>query len=142
MGGEPPPKLEASASRRPDLYASVSTSVILRVPEVRRVWLNWIVIRSYVLTYTVSFPNFKSQNFKLSVSNPKSKYVAYVPVLSRISNCQGLGRKYKHETLKTDRMQHRWLCHTLQGLSLAGTRSRCSGAASWPGNEYFRIGNA
>ena len=53
---------------------------------------------------TVSFHNFKSQNFKLSVSNPKSKYVAYVSVLSQISNCQGLGRKNKHETLKTDRM--------------------------------------
>ena len=26
---------------------------------------------------TASFHNFKSQNFKLSVSNPKSKYVAY-----------------------------------------------------------------
>ena len=30
---------------------------------------------------TVSFHNFKSQNFKLSVSNPKSKYVAYLSVL-------------------------------------------------------------
>ena len=52
---------------------------------------------------TVSFNNFKSQNFKLSVSNPKSKYVAYLSVLSQISNCQGLGRKSKHEILKTDR---------------------------------------
>ena len=52
---------------------------------------------------TVSFHNFKSRNFKLSVSNPKSKYVAYVSVLSQISNCQGLGRKNKHEILKTDR---------------------------------------
>ena len=52
---------------------------------------------------TVSFHNFKSQHFKLSVSNPKSKYVAYVSVLSQISNCQSLGRKNKHETLKTDR---------------------------------------
>ena len=33
---------------------------------------------------TVSFHNFKSQNLKLSVSNPKSKYVAYVSVLSQI----------------------------------------------------------
>ena len=49
----------------------------------------------------VSFHNFKSQNFKLSVSNPKSKYVAYLSVLSQISNCQGLGRKNKHEILKT-----------------------------------------
>ena len=45
---------------------------------------------------TVSFHNFKSQNFKLSVSNPKSKYVAYLSVLSQISNCQSLGRKNKH----------------------------------------------
>ena len=52
---------------------------------------------------TVSFHNFKSQNFKLSVSNPKSKYVAYLSVLSQISNCQGLGRKNKHDILKTDR---------------------------------------
>ena len=42
---------------------------------------------------TVSFHNFKSQKFKLSVSNAKSKCVAYVSVLSQISNCQGLGRK-------------------------------------------------
>ena len=52
---------------------------------------------------TVSFHNFKSQNFKLSVSNPKITYVAYLSVLSQISNCQGLGRKHKHEILKTDR---------------------------------------
>ena len=52
---------------------------------------------------TVSFHNFKSQNFKLSVSNPKSKYVAYLSVLSQISNGQSLGRKNKHEILKTDR---------------------------------------
>ena len=52
---------------------------------------------------TISFHNFKSQNFKLSVSNPRSKYVAYVSVLSQISNCQGLGRKNKHEIMKTDR---------------------------------------
>ena len=52
---------------------------------------------------TVSFHNFKSQNFKLSVSNPKSRYVAYLSVLSQISNCQSLGRKNKHEIMKTDR---------------------------------------
>ena len=56
-----------------------------------------------IITITVSFHNFKSQNFKLSVSNPKSKYVAYLSVLSQISNCQGLGSKNKHEILKTDR---------------------------------------
>ena len=54
-------------------------------------------------TSTVSFHKFKSQNFKLSVSNPKSKYAAYVSVLSQISNRQSLGRKNKHEILKTDR---------------------------------------
>ena len=52
---------------------------------------------------TVSFHNFKSQNFKSSVSNPKSKYVAYSSVLSRISNCQGLGRKNTFDILKTYR---------------------------------------
>ena len=52
---------------------------------------------------TVSFHNFKSQNFKLSVSNPKSKYVAYLTVLSWMSNCQSLGRNNKHEILQTDR---------------------------------------
>ena len=52
---------------------------------------------------TVSFHNFKSQNFKLSVSNPKSKYVPYLYVLSQMLNCQGLGRKNKHDILKTDR---------------------------------------
>ena len=53
---------------------------------------------------TVSFHNFKPQNFKLSVSNPESKYIDYLSVLSQISNCQSLGRKNKHEILKTDRM--------------------------------------
>ena len=52
---------------------------------------------------TVSFHNFKLQNLKLSVSNPKNKYVDYLSVLSQISNCQGLGRNNKHEILKTDR---------------------------------------
>ena len=52
---------------------------------------------------TFSFHNFKSHNFKLSVSNPKNKYVAYLSVLSQISNCQGLGRKNKLEILKTYR---------------------------------------
>ena len=46
---------------------------------------------------TVSFHNFKSQDFELSVSNPKIIYVAYLSALSRISNCQSLGRKNKHE---------------------------------------------
>ena len=51
---------------------------------------------------TVSFHNFKSRNFKLSVSNPENKYVVDLSVLSQISNCQSLGRKSKHEILKTD----------------------------------------
>ena len=54
--------------------------------------------------YTVSFHKFKSQNFKLSVSNPKSESVACLSVLSQISNCQGLGRRNKFEIMKTDRM--------------------------------------
>ena len=52
---------------------------------------------------TPSFHNFKSQSFKLSVSNPRSKSVACLSVLSQISNCQGLGRKHKFEIMKTDR---------------------------------------
>ena len=52
---------------------------------------------------TVSFHNFKAQQFKLSVSNPKNKYVAYLSALSQISNCRGLGRKNKYDILKTDR---------------------------------------
>ena len=36
----------------------------------------------------VNFHNFKSRYFKLSVSDPSSKYVAYLYVLSQISNCQ------------------------------------------------------
>ena len=35
----------------------------------------------------------------------KEKYVAHLSVLSRISNCQGLGRKNKFEILKTDRIE-------------------------------------
>ena len=56
-------------------------------------------------TYTtVSFHNFKSRNFKLSVSNPESKYVVYVSVLSQISDFQGLGRKQIFQIMKTDRI--------------------------------------
>ena len=39
--------------------------------------------------HTVSFHNFKSQKIKLGVSNPKNKYVAYLSVLSQISNLPG-----------------------------------------------------
>ena len=61
-----------------------------------------LLLLRFIVAATVSFHNFKSRNFKLSVSNPESKYVAYLFVLSQISNCQGLGRKNKHEILKTD----------------------------------------
>ena len=47
-------------------------------------------------------PTVSFQNFKLSVSNPKSKYVAHLSVLSQIYNCQSLGRENQHEILKTD----------------------------------------
>ena len=69
-------------------------------------FLLFYIIANLALTisFTVSFHTFKPQIFKLSVSNPKNKYVAYVSVLSQISNCQGLGRKNKHEVLKTDRI--------------------------------------
>ena len=62
-----------------------------------------VQVTSLLGVFTVSLHNFKSQNFKLSVSNPKSKYVAYVSVLSKMSNCQGLCRKNKRDILKTDR---------------------------------------
>ena len=64
---------------------------------------NWCTLPTVLCSHTVSFHNFKSQNFKLSVSNPKNIYVVSVSVLSQISNCQGLGRKNKHHILKTDR---------------------------------------
>ena len=63
-----------------------------------------VILPAWRATDTVSIHNFKSRNFKLSVSNPKSEYVAYVSVLSQISNCQSLGGKQTHEILKTDRM--------------------------------------
>ena len=63
-----------------------------------------VLLITITIIITVSFHNFKSQNFKLSVSNPKNKCVAYLSVLSQISNCQGLGRKNKHDILKTDRI--------------------------------------
>ena len=65
-------------------------------------WPSQSTWRSSSDNSTVSFHKFKSRNFKLSVSNPESKYVAYLSVLSQISHCQGLGRKNKHDILKTD----------------------------------------
>ena len=70
-----------------------------------------IMSRQRFRSPTVSVHNFKSQILKLSVSNPKSKYVAYLSVLSQISNCQGLGRKNKHAILKTDRTKGRMYVH-------------------------------
>ena len=49
---------------------------------------------------TFNFHNFKPQNFKLSVSNPNSKYVAYLYVLSNLS------RKNKHDILAGARSCH------------------------------------
>ena len=80
--------------------------IIISISIIVIIIINLPPARPSLLPYqsaTVGFHNFKSQNFKLSVSNPKSKHVAYVSVLSQISNCQGLGRKNKHEILKTDR---------------------------------------
>ena len=93
-------------------------------------------VRAHSLTFvsqvlTVSFHNFKSQNFKLSVSNPKSKYVAYLPVLSQISNCQGLGRKNKHEILKTDRTH---FCLT----AASRDQQQRSSASTEPSMQYLR----
>ena len=56
----------------------------------------WTISRKHVFA-TVSFHNCKSQKIKLSVSSPKNEYVAYLSLLSQISNRQGLGRKNKHE---------------------------------------------
>ena len=65
---------------------------------------------------TVSFHNFKSQKFKLSVSNPKKISVVYLSVLSQISNCQSLGLKNNFEMLKTYRTtQHTQLTRPPKG---------------------------
>ena len=55
---------------------------------------------------TVGFHHFNLRIFNSRVSNPKNKNVVYLSVLSRISNYQGLGRKNKHENLKTDRTKY------------------------------------
>ena len=95
-------------SRFPKLYIYIYTHVYMYICHIchilytcffgPRLW--HIEIRHCVKkkTSTVSF-----HDFKLSVSNPKNKYAAYVSVLSRISNCQGLGRKNKFEIVKTYR---------------------------------------
>ena len=89
---------------------------------------------------TVSFHNFKSQNVKLNVSNPKSKYVAYLCVLSQISNRQGLGRKNKHEILKTDRTGDRSRAGCNQGAFLETCLTCCSFNDVGSGKELFAHG--
>ena len=84
------------------IYLSISLSLSLYIYIY--IYIGGLGVQAAKLP-TVSFHNFKSQNFKLSVSNPKSKHVAYVSVLSRISNCQSLGRKKRFKILKTDRIQ-------------------------------------
>ena len=73
--------------------------------------ISYMTMYLYVFFHTTELHNnnygqlswFQIANFKWGVSNPKSKHAAYLSVLSRISNCQGLGRKNKFEILKTDR---------------------------------------
>ena len=91
----------------PGLWAQACHNVLRSVFKTSNLLLRprpWhFEIRDSTYCVTVSFHNSKSHNFKLSVWNPKIKYVAYLSVLSQISNCQGLGRENKHENLKTDR---------------------------------------
>ena len=51
----------------------------------------------------VGFHNLNLRIFHLRVSNPNKLIVDVVLTRCRISMCQGLGRKNKHEHLKTDR---------------------------------------
>ena len=78
--------------------------IIIHVMVITHLVIMYVMVTIYHIIMYVSFHNFKSQNLKLSVSNPKNKYVAYLPVLSQISNCQSLGRKNKHDNLKADRI--------------------------------------
>ena len=84
-------------------YSYDDNNIILVVTINVVIVVKTLVVMRLLLPPTVSCHNFKSQNVKLSVSNPKNKHVAYVSVLSRISNCQSLGRKNKHAFLKADR---------------------------------------
>ena len=99
------------------MFITIIIIVIISIIIIIIVTISTNYVYSYVLVWitlpwnpwtpcTVSFHNFKSQKEKLSVSNPKSKYVAHLSVLSQFSNCQGLDRKNKHEILKTDRTIH------------------------------------
>ena len=69
---------------------------------------------------TVSFHNFKSQNFKLSISNPKSIYVAYLYVLS---NFKLPGSRPQKTNMKFENWPYE--CHS---SSLARRRWRVAGA--------------
>ena len=88
---------------------------------------------------TASFHNFKTQNLKLSVSNPRSKYVACLSVLSRISNCQGLGHKNNFEIMKIDRID-KILCGAMRQEDNHQLRPPgCRSQPSWTSlgkNEY------
>ena len=48
-------------------------------------------------------------------------YVAYVSVPSQISNCQGLGRENKHETLKADRIIRIAIITTINRIAMITT---------------------
>ena len=86
------------------IIISSSSSIIIFSSIIVSITINRVIrISNITIISTVSFHNFKSQDFKLSVSNPKNIYVSYLYVLSRISKCQSLGRKNKHKILKTDR---------------------------------------
>ena len=95
----------------PKAYYREAKGVLFYVLSVKGMFLAVVSSRH---EHTVIFHNFKSQNFKLSVSNPANKHVAYLSVLSQISNCQGLGRKNKHAILKAYRTEviscERYLC--------------------------------
>ena len=84
-------------SNRKEIWLSLSPYIYIYI-YIERERERYITIIQIIYMYIYIYIHFKS-----SVSNPKSKYVAYVSVLSQISNCQGLGRKNKHEIVKTDR---------------------------------------
>ena len=95
------------------IYIYICTSIhncITLILLITRIIIQSVIVNTFdmiiiiiINASTVSFHNFKSQNLKLSVSSPKSKHVACLSVLSRISNSQSLGRKNEHEISKTDR---------------------------------------
>ena len=70
------------------VYVRVCTCMYVYVCLANSALLHYTLLRfrtdGVARAHTVSFHNFKSQIFELSVSNPKSKYVAYLSVLSQI----------------------------------------------------------